>query len=69
MTALAASLVALLAATYFTLLRELRLDRKDLAVTLVGVRGDIASARHEIHEVALVLARMDERVKNLEAGR
>jgi hypothetical protein len=69
MTALASALVALLAATYFSLLREMRLDRKELGITLVGIRGDIVSVRQDIHEVAVVLARMDERVKNLEAGR
>jgi predicted MPP superfamily phosphohydrolase len=69
MTALASALVALLAATYFSLLREMRFDRKELGITLVGIRGDIVSARQDIHEVAIVLARLDERVKVLEGGR
>jgi hypothetical protein len=54
------ALIGLLAATFFGLFAEGRSERKELRAGIAAIRGDLS-------ELKVLVGRMDERLKSLEA--
>lgn len=61
------ALLALLAATVFGMFKEMRGDRAELRSGLESIRNEIAGLRGELSEIKVLVGRMDERLKGLEA--
>ena len=53
-------MIGLLAATFFGLFTEARSERKEVRTTMQAIRGDLSA-------LSVTVARIDERLKGLEA--
>ena len=61
------ALLGLLVVTILGMFNEMRGDRKELRAGLAAIRTEINGLRGELSAVNVTVARMDERLKGLEA--